>query len=214
MNAISRKDFIGRLFVCGAAGTAPTLVLTGCHSVPTPEAMFQTAQAVGFSAGMICNLTKISDKDRAIVCDIMNIVGQVLPEQGQSFEDAWGKVAKDHLALLVQQGKISQVEADIIFAAFTTAVKFVDYLFNVRYPKAKEVKELVFAATNGFVVGFLTVFKPANPQNGEDGECADCCELRARKAAVTFYDRAAFDWYKLTYGLPTGGKKNLCTCVK
>ena len=212
MKAINRKDFIGSLFAVSATGAVSSIALTGCKSLPPPESMFQTAQAVGFSAGMICNLTKINDKARAIVCEIMNIVGQVLPEQGQSFEDAWGKVAKDHLKLLVQQKVITQVEADIIFAAFTTAVKFVDYLFDVRYPKAKAVKELVFAATNGFVIGFLTVFKPANEENGE---CTDCCEIRSRKAALTFYDRDAYDWYRLNFGLPTSCScKPTCACVK
>lgn len=37
-------------------------------------------------------------------------------------------------------------------------MKGIDYIFDVKYPKAKEAKELVDAAVRGFTSGFLSVF--------------------------------------------------------
>ena len=145
------------------AFTAAVLTLiTGCKGIPTPETMKTTATAVGAAAGLVANETKIDDAARNTVVAIVEEVARVTPKPGQTFEDAWTPVAKDVVAKLVTDGKISEGQGQLALAAFGIAVKGIDYLFDIRYPKAREYEELVAAAISGFTEGFLTVFKPVD----------------------------------------------------
>ena len=85
------------------------------------------------------------------------------------------------VAKLIADGKIDQGIGTISLAAFSIAVKGLDYLFDVRYPKAKQYEELVTAAVSGFTDGFLSVFKPVND------------EKSAQKYKA---DEAAYKWLK------------------
>ena len=51
-----------------------------------------------------------------------------------------------------------KLRAAIAKVAVSAATKGIDYLFDVKYPKAKEYKELVDAAIRGFTTGFLSTF--------------------------------------------------------
>ena len=102
---------------------------------------------------------------RNTVVAIMEEVARVTPKQGQSFEEAWTPVAKEIVAKLIAEGKIDDGIGNISLAAFSIAVKGLDYIFTVRYPKAKEYEELVNAAVTGFTEGFLTIFKPVDAEN-------------------------------------------------
>ena len=162
---------------------AAMVAIAGCKSLPTPEVMESTASSIGIAAGLVANETKIDDKARNTVVEIIGEVARVVPKKGQSFEDAWTPVAKEVVAKLVAEGKITEGIGTISLAAFGVAVKGVDYIFDIRYPKAREYEELVSAAVKGFTSGFLTVFKPVN---GEDGV----------KAAAAKADKDAFVWLK------------------
>ena len=144
------------------ASAAAMFALAGCKSLPTPDAMKSTATAVGAAAGLVANETKINDKARNTVIMIVEEVAKVVPKQGQSFEDAWTPVAKEIVAKLVADGKIDAATGDLVMMAFGIAVKGIDYIFDIRYPKAREYEELVAAAVSGFTDGFLTTFPPAN----------------------------------------------------
>lgn len=146
-----------------AATFAALALLTGCKSVPTPEQMKSTSTAIGVAAGLVANETKIDDNTRNAVVAVMEEVARATPAQGQSFEDAWTPVAKDVIAKLVADGKIDEGQGQLALAAFSIAVKGVDYIFDIRFPKAREYEELVAAASAGFIEGFLTVFKPVDP---------------------------------------------------
>lgn len=185
----NRRDFMKGVFMATATvGVGSTL--TGCKSIPTAEAMYSTSLAIGYATGMIANQCKIKAEDRQVVIDIVNIVSQTIPEQGQTFEEAWTPIAKAHVQKLIDEGKIDQKVGDIILSAFAVVVKGIDYIFEVRYPKAKEYKDLVVAAIDGFTTGFLTVFKPENPET-VNGECDANCER-----ALRWYDREAYDYLK------------------
>lgn len=146
------------LTICAAVVT----VFTGCKSIPSADAMYSTSYAIGYAAGAIANECKISDKDRNVVVDIVNIVTSCVPETNQTFEAAWTPIAQAHVDKLVAEGKISANEGVLIMGAFGVVVKSLDYIFEVRYPKAKQYKDLVVAAIDGASAGFLRVFKPAN----------------------------------------------------
>lgn len=185
----SRKDFLKGLVAATATGTVATTV-TGCKSLPTAEVMYSTSLAIGYATGMIANQCKIRTEGRRIVIDIMNIVSQTVPAEGQTFEETWTPIAKAHVQKLIDEGKIDKGLGDIILAAFALVVKGIDYIFEVRFPKAKQYKDLVIAAIDGFTTGFLTVFKPENPE-GINGECDSCYER-----ALRWYDREAYDYLK------------------
>lgn len=150
-------------------GAAVTAVFTGCKSVPTTDGMYTTANAIGVSAGMVANLSKIDDQSRNVVVDIINEVDQCIPQTNQTFEAAWTPVAEAHTAKLIEDGKITKEQAVLILKAFNLAVCGIDYLFDVRYPKARQYQDLVEAAVHGFTDGFLTVFKPVNTFGASNG---------------------------------------------
>lgn len=185
----SRKDFLKGFLAVTATGTVATTV-TGCKSLPTAEAMYSASMAIGYATGMIANQCKIRTEDRQIVIDIVNIVSKTVPAEGQTFEDAWTPIAKAHIQKFIDEGKIDKGIGDIILVAFAVVVKGIDYIFEIRFPKAKLYKDLVIAAIDGFTTGFLTVFTPEN-QEEINGEC-DACYERARR----WYDREAYDYLK------------------
>jgi hypothetical protein len=151
---------------------ALAMLFAGCTKEPTVEEMTATATAVGRAAGFVANQTKIDDKSRAVVIEIVTKASEVTPKEDQSFADAWAPVAKEVTDKLVAEGKIDQGQAILIQGAFGVACKGLDYLVTVRYPKVKKYENLVSAGVKGFTGGFLEVFKPANksvsaPKDGE-----------------------------------------------
>lgn len=154
----------------------------GCKSLPTSDTMYSTANAIGVATGMVANGTEIDDASRNAVCDIVNKVSSCIPETNQTFSAAWTPIAKEHTDKLIVEGKISTTQGVFVMKAFSVAVAGIDYIFEVRYPTAKQYKDIVTAAVNGFTDGFLTVFKPV------DGDSA-------RGRAVTF-DIDAYEWLK------------------
>lgn len=145
-----------------ASAAALVFAIAGCKSVPTPDQMKATATSIGVAAGLVANETKIDDKARNAVVAVMEEVSRATPSQGQSFEDAWTPVAQGIVAQLVADGKLDGGQAQLVLAAFSVAVKGIDYIFDVRFPKARQYEELVAAASAGFTGGFLTAFKPVN----------------------------------------------------
>lgn len=157
---------------------AAVAVFAGCK--PTAEQVKQTATAIGYAAGLVANETKIKDDARNAIISVLTEVRECVPAEGQSFADAWTPVIKEKVAALVKAGKIDAATGEIVTTIAIMAAKAVDYMFDVRYPEAKKVEELVAAGVAGVVDGFLTVFKPAN-------ECEDC-----KRAA----DKEAYEWFK------------------
>lgn len=179
MKGIKQMKF-GKIMAAVAAAT--TIACTGCKTLPTAEVMKSTATSIGYAAGLVANETKINDKARNTIVAIVGDVSSVVPEKGQSFEDAWTPVAKVIVAKLIAEGKIDEGIGNISLAAFGIAVKGIDYIFDIRYPKAREYEELVAAAVSGFTEGFLTTFKPV------DGTDAKGIKYKA--------DEEAYDWLK------------------
>lgn len=153
---ISRKDFIGSMF---AAGALP--LVGGCKSPMTVETMYNVSLSIGFTSGVIANQIKIEPDVRNSVIEILNIVHSTMPKVDETFEQAWMPIAERHIQLLVEAKKLTEKEGELVKAVFTVIVKGIDYVF-IRYPKAKEISELVKAAADGFCTGFLQEFKPEN----------------------------------------------------
>lgn len=154
------KKFL--LVVCAVVA----ITLTGCKSMPTPAQGEEAAYAIGASTALVCNMTKIDDKDRQIIIDIVNEISYCMPTQGQTIVEAWTKVAEDHVAKLIAKGQITEVESKLILKIFDTVANSADYMIRVRWPEIGKYSDLVLAITHGFCDGFLAYFEPANIQNG------------------------------------------------
>lgn len=159
-------------------------VCVGCKSVPTDGQMYTASYAIGVSAGLVANMTKIDDASRNAVIEIMNKVDSCIPATNETFSAAWTPIAAEHIAKLVEEGKIDAGQGILIAKTFEVAVNGIDYLFNVRFPKARQYQELVEAATHGFCGGFLTVFKSANSSMGFSS------------SSSATYDVEAYDYLK------------------
>jgi len=138
---------------------ALAVFFTGCDKdLPTPEKMETTSRAIGVAAGYVAGQTKMDAEAKTAVVEIMKEVSKATPAKGQTFEEAWTPVAKEVVAKLVADGKLKKGQDVLVLAAFNVATKALDYEFNVRYPKAREVTDLVAAAVRGFTDGFLSTF--------------------------------------------------------
>lgn len=143
---------------------AALLAFAGCRSL-TPEKMQSAALAIGCASGMVANETKVDDKSRAAVIEILTVVKGVVPAEGQTFAEAWAPVAKKAVADLIAKGKLDEGQGALVIGGISIAASGLDYVFTA-YPKAKAYEELVSAAVQGFTEGFLTTFKPANSKAG------------------------------------------------
>ena len=106
---------------------------------------------------------------KTAVTNIMVKVSATVPSKGQTFEEAWTPVAKDIVAKLTADGKLKPGQDVIVLAVFNVATKALDYEFTIRYPKAREVTELVSAAVRGFTDGFLSTFNANTTKSAPAG---------------------------------------------
>lgn len=168
------------------AMAAMLALAVGC--TPSEEQIKTTATAIGYAAGLVANEIPIKDEARNAVVEVLNEVRACIPADGQSFEQAWEAVIKSKVAELVTSGKIDEATGDLVTSVAIMAAKGVDYLFDVRYPEAKQYAELVAAGASGAMDGFLEVFKPVN--------CCDCPDCTVRAASGKDYDKNAYEWLK------------------
>ena len=87
---------------------------------------------------------------------MLDVAAKVVPETSQTFIATWKPLIDDEVAKLVAAGKLKDEEAALVKNALYVACDGVDLVFT-RYPKAREYKNLVSAATGGFVTGFKSV---------------------------------------------------------
>lgn len=153
--------------------------LVGC--TPTEEQIKNTATAIGYAAGLVANETNIKDNARNAVVEVLNEVRTCIPAEGQSFAEAWEPVIKEKVAALVAAGKIDAATGALVTSVALLAAKGVDYLFDIRFPQAKQYAELVAAGASGAIDGFLTAFKPV--------------DAKSANSAIE-YDKEAYEWIK------------------
>ena len=139
---------------------AATLI-TGCKELPSAETIATLSKSIGYAAGITCNLGGISPGCRKTILEVLEIAGEVVPATNETFTAAWGPVVKKTVEKFVAEGKIDASEGNLIISAMTVATSGLDYMFDVRWPKAKQYKELVSAGTKGFIEGFKTVINNA-----------------------------------------------------
>lgn len=138
------------------------LVFTGCKSIPTPAEIETASYAIGVSTAMVCNMTKISDRDRQVMIDIVGEIRYCCPTSGQSIVESWTVITSNHVVNLINEKKITEAEAKVILDVFDTVLVTADYMVRTRWSVIGERVDLAVSATSGFCNGFLTVFKPTD----------------------------------------------------
>lgn len=133
------------------------LALVGCKTLPTPEKMEKTANAAGYTTGLVVSQT-VKEKHISVITNIMIQVSTCVPTNGQSFVEAWTPVAQKYVDELVEKGKITKEESNLVMVGFNLVTSGIDYVFDKVYPKAREYEELVNAAIRGFTKGFMKNF--------------------------------------------------------
>ena len=124
------------------------MALVGCKTVPTQDKMYATSYSVGCASGMVVNETKVDDKTRDTIIEVVSVAKEVAPTAGRSFQETWVPFATEYTDTLVRAGRLDPTQATIVVGGVTI--------------KARTYEELVSAAVNGFSTGFLTTFKPSN----------------------------------------------------
>ena len=130
--------------------------IVGCKEEITVEKMTAVSTVVGRTAGYVCELSKTKTEVKEAITKVLDIASMVVPTNNQTFVEAWTPVIDVEINKLVEAGKIDAAGAQVVKAALGIACQGIDYVF-IKYPKAKEVKELVSAAVTGFVAGYKSV---------------------------------------------------------
>lgn len=144
-----------KMFFAIMAVTCAVLI-TGCKSLPSEEVIRGTAASIGRAAGYAVELGKTKAEVKEAIIKVLDTAAKVVPETDQTFIAAWRPLIDDEVAKLVADGKLKDDEAALVKSALYVACDGIDLVFT-RYPKARDYKNLVSAATGGFVTGFKSV---------------------------------------------------------
>ena len=163
-----KKMMIGTMTVVMMAAM---LLISGCDDAPSPERMNAIATAVGRTAGYACELSKTKTAVKESIALVLDVAAKAIPATDKTFAEVWTPVIAEELQKLIVAGKLDETGANFAKLALTTACDGIDYVF-IKYPKAKEVQELVSVATTGFVTGYKSVVSLAagaeKPEIDED----------------------------------------------
>ena len=171
-----------KTMIVGAVALAMTAFMVGCDKdLPSPEKINAVATTIGRTAGYACELAKTKTEVKDAIVKVIDVVSIVVPTNGQTFAEAWTPMIDVELAKLVDAGKLDATGAKVAKIALGVACDGIDYVF-VKYPKAKDVKELVSAATSGFVGGFKSVVTLAVSAEKPEIDEEAYKYLRARRA--------------------------------
>lgn len=130
--------------------------IVGCDDVITPEKIELAARSIGLAAGYAVDMSKMSDKDRNVVIQVVDTVSAVVPVGTQSFTEVWTPA----VAKLLDEKGLNDSAKMLITSAMSIAIQGLDYMFDVRWPKAREYEGCVSAGVHGFAYGFKTVISP------------------------------------------------------
>ena len=134
--------------------------IAGCDKTPSVEKITTISTVIGRTAGYACELSKTKKEVKEAIAKVLDIASIAVPTNGQTYAQAWAPVIDAELAKLVEARKIDAVGAQVAKVALGVACDGIDYVF-IKYPKAKEGKDLASAAVTGFVSGYKSVVTDA-----------------------------------------------------
>ena len=130
-----------------------SIFIVGCDEKPDAATVQSYSNLLGASAGAVVKLCKVDQETINNIDSILVTIDKVVPDQGQSFVDAWTPLVEDGIAKLKEKGKIDDFKAGLIRTGCNAAMIGLDRLFELR-PKWKEYDDIVTATVSGFIDGF------------------------------------------------------------
>lgn len=130
--------------------------VAGCKSLPSETTINGVGESIGRAAGYAVELSKTKTEVKDAIIKILDVAAKVVPEPDQTFVATWKPLIDEEVTRLVAAGKLKEMDAALVKNALYVACEGVDLVFK-RYPKAREYKNLVSAATGGFVAGFKSI---------------------------------------------------------
>ena len=149
-----------------AIAVACMVFVTGCKSLPSEETICGTAESIGRAAGYAVELGKTKTEVKEAIIKVLDVAAKVVPETNQTFIATWKPLIDDEVMKLAADGKLKEDDAALVKNALYVACDGVDLVFT-HYPKAREYKNLVSAATGGFVTGFKSVVSFAGGERAD-----------------------------------------------
>ena len=164
-------------FLMAMAFAATCTMFTGCDETPSKEVVAAASYALGSSSGLVVKFLNIDDDTKTVICDIINVVFEAVPAEGQTYTEAWTPIATKYIDEAIAAGKLPEAllkNPELTRSILTKASEIVfvglDRLFE-KYPTWKKYPDIVVAAVGGFVNGFKATIGCA--------ECQDCTVPRA-----------------------------------
>lgn len=147
-----KKIIIAMLMLCAT-------IFVGCDSLPSADKMTFISKEIGSATALVLNkVSKINETNKIVIINICNEIKTIVPTTNSTFEVVWTPVVNNHLAKLLADKKISDIQKDVIEVSFIAAVKTLDHVVDVKYSKIRAYQNLLDATTIGFITGFLSKY--------------------------------------------------------
>ena len=184
-------------FVFAMALAAVCTVFTGCDETPSKEVVSAASYALGSSSGLVVKLLNIDDATKTVICDIINVVSEAVPAEGQTFSEAWTPVATKYIDEAIAAGKLPEallknpeLTRSVLVKASEIIFTGLDRLFE-KYPTWKKYPDIVVAAIGGFVNGFKSTISCAG--------CQDCVVSRDELTEIVTEAKIIAERCKVNY---------------
>ena len=152
------------------------LCIAGCDDVPSAEAVATLSGTLGASAGIVVKLAKVDATTVASINNVLDIVDKVVPNQDQTFEQAWSAIVEEQVEKFLQEGKLNETQAKLVKLGLNAAIKGLDRLFEKK-PEWKKYDQVVVGAVGGFISGFRGVIGGDESENQKRGITSDPAEV-------------------------------------
>lgn len=159
-------------------------VLTGCKTVPTTETVNNVSYTMGASTALVIKMMKLDGEVLSTVNMVLASVKEVVPQQGQTFDDVWTPIAEKAIARLVEEGRIDEKHAKYARKAVNGIIKGIDRLFE-KNPKWVQYEDLVRVGVDAFLNGYSVVMKYTKSAAAERADPAEV-EILCSRCEVEF----------------------------
>lgn len=140
------------------------LTVCGCMTtLPTTEKAAKSAHSIGVSAALVCNITKLDSETATIINDIVYEIKDYSTTYSISkISDASKSIIELRLDSLRHDGKITQIQEELIVKVTSNIVNSIDYMVNKRWPTIEQYSDLLNTIVYNFSEGFLSAYHPVN----------------------------------------------------
>lgn len=159
-------------------------VLTGCKTVPTTEMVNNVSYTMGASTALVIKMMKLDSEVLSTVNMVLASVKEVVPQQGQTFNDVWTPIAEQTIDRLVAESRITDKHAKYARQAVNGVIKGIDRLFE-KNPKWVQYEDLVRVGVDAFLNGYSVVMKYTRSAAAERADPAEV-EILCSRCEVEF----------------------------